>query len=96
MLGLVSAFDSLNKLVVALWQSVLEVLWVGVLAVLLLYMVGCLATTLIGHVRHQLGNSTALTAVPQDENLKDQVKVTYDHWGTVQRSMLTLLQASVQ
>lgn len=47
---LISAFRSLNKLVLALWKAILEVLWVGVLSVLIIYMCACLSTTLIGRV----------------------------------------------
>jgi voltage-gated sodium channel len=74
---LVSAFASLNKLVVALYESVLEVAWVGVLAVLLLYMVGCLFTTAIGHDAH------LAEVMPAEQ---------FAYFGSVQRSMLSLLQ----
>lgn len=74
---LVTAFQSLNKLVVALYESVMETLWVGILTVLLLYMVGCLMTTAIG----------------QDPDLQQSLpRESHMYFGTVQRSMLTLLQ----
>jgi len=74
---LVAAFQSLNKLVVALYVSVLEVAWVGVLATLLLYMAACILTTSVG------GDEYLNTELPT---------ATYEYFGTVQRSMLTLLQ----
>jgi len=74
---LVSSLRSLNLLVVALWQSFLAVAWVGILAILLLYMFGCVATTVFGN----------------DPTMQDEMPVETQHFfGSVQRSMLTLLQ----
>jgi len=63
--------------VTALWESFVAVTWVAVLGILLLYMFGCLATSLFGN------NTDMQQELPEE---------TQHYWGSVERSMLTLLQ----
>jgi hypothetical protein len=69
--------QALNLLIVALTASIIAVGWVGVLASILIYMFGCMATIAIGK------DPNLVAALPN---------VTSTHFGTVQRSMLTLVQ----
>lgn len=74
---LVTSLKSLNHLLVAFWKSFAGVAWVGVLALILLYMGACVCKTIFG----------------EDPILKDKLpKETNQFWGSVPRSMMTLLQ----
>lgn len=74
---LVAVLKELNLLVEAFVGSLVAVGWVAVLMIILLYIFGVVTT-------NWFGNDSDLLA--------DSSVAAYDHFGTVSRSMLTLLQ----
>jgi len=73
----ITAFQSLNKITVALWESMKEVGWVFFLAILLIYMTAVISTTAIGQDPAAQRADATMTAA---------------QFSSVERSMLTLLR----